>query len=132
MSLEDLQQAFPEVDPGVKLLGSRILIQIRSPETRSKGGIILTDSDKDTQYWNTTVAKVVAVGPLAFKNRNTQESWPEGDWCKPGDFVRAPRYGGDRWKHTDASGKTGYFCLINDLDVLAAITTDPLQIRAFI
>jgi co-chaperonin GroES (HSP10) len=132
MSLEDLQQAFPEVDPGVKPLGSRILIQIRSPETRSKGGIILTDSDKDTQYWNTTVAKVVAVGPLAFKNRNTQESWPEGDWCKPGDFVRAPRYGGDRWKHTDASGKTGYFCLINDLDVLAAITTDPLQIRAFI
>lgn len=132
MSLEDLQQAFPEVDPGVKPLGSRILIQIRSPETRSKGGIILTDSDKDTQYWNTTVAKVVAVGPLAFKNRNTQESWPEGDWCKPGEFVRAPRYGGDRWKHTDASGKTGYFCLINDLDVLAAITTDPLQIRAFI
>jgi len=132
MSLEDLQQAFPEVDSGVKPLGSRILIQIRSPETRSKGGIILTDSDKDTQYWNTTVAKVVAVGPLAFKNRNTQESWPEGDWCKPGDFVRAPRYGGDRWKHTDASGKTGYFCLINDLDVLAAITTDPLQIKAFI
>lgn len=132
MSLEDLQQAFPEVDPGVKPLGSRILIQIRTPETRSKGGIILTDSDKDTQYWNTTVAKVIAVGPLAFKNRNTQESWPEGDWCKPGDFVRAPRYGGDRWKHTDASGKTGYFCLINDLDVLAEITTDPLQIRAFI
>lgn len=132
MSIEDLQQAFPEVDPGVKPLGSRILIQIRSPETRSKGGIILTDSDKDTQYWNTTVAKIIAIGPLAFRNRNTQELWPEGEWCKPGDFVRAPRYGGDRWKHTDASGKTGYFCLINDLDVLASITTDPLQIKAFI
>lgn len=132
MSIEHLKEAFPEVDPGVKPLGSRILIQIRSPETKSKGGIILTDSDKDTQYWNTTVAKIVAVGPLAFKNRNTQESWPEGDWCKPGDFVRAPRYGGDRWKHTDASGATGYFCLINDLDVLAAITTDPLEIKAFI
>jgi co-chaperonin GroES (HSP10) len=132
MSSEQLLEAFPEVDPGVKPLGSRILIQIRSPETRSRGGIILTDSDKDTQYWNTTVAKVVAVGPLAFRNRNTQDSWPEGDWCKPGDFVRAPRYGGDRWKHTDASGKTGYFCLINDLDVLASITTDPLEIKAFI
>lgn len=132
MSIEDLQQAFPEVDPGVKPLGSRILIQIRSPETRSKGGIILTDSDKDTQYWNTTVAKIIAIGPLAFRNRNNQELWPEGEWCKPGDFVRAPRYGGDRWKHTDTSGKTGYFCLINDLDVLASITTDPLQIKAFI
>jgi len=132
MSIEDLQQAFPDVDPGVKPLGSRILIQIRSPETKSKGGIILTDADKDTQYWNTTVARIVAVGPLAFRNRDTQQPWPEGDWCKPGDYVRAPRYGGDRWKHTDASGNTGYFCLINDLDVLAAITTDPLEIKAFI
>lgn len=132
MSIEDLELAFPNVDPGVKPLGSRILIQIRNPETKSKGGIILTDTDKDTQYWNTTVAKIVSVGPLAFRNRNTQEPWPEGDWCKPGDFVRAPRYGGDRWKHTDESGSTGYFCLINDLDVLAAITTDPLEIKAFI
>lgn len=132
MSIEDLELAFPNVDPGVKPLGSRILIQIRSPETKSKGGIILTDNDKDTQYWNTTVAKVVAVGPLAFRNRSTQEPWPEGDWCQPGDFVRAPRYGGDRWKHTDESGLTGYFCLINDLDVLAAITTNPLEIKAFI
>lgn len=131
MSVEDLNEAFPQVEPGVKPLGSRILIQVRSPETKSKGGIILTDTDKDTQYWNTTVAKIVAVGPLAFKNRNTQAPWPEGDWCKPGDFVRAPRYGGDRWKHTDANGVTGYFCLINDLDVLAAITIDPLEIKAF-
>lgn len=130
--MSDLLEAFPYVDPGVKPLGSRVLIQIRSPETKSKGGIILTDSDKDTQYWNTTVAKIVAVGPLAFKNRNTQETWPEGEWCKPGDFVRAPRYGGDRWKHTDDAGTTGYFCLINDLDILALVTTDPLAIKAFI
>lgn len=130
--MTNLEEAFPEVDPGVKPLGSRILIQVRSPETKSKGGIILTEGDKDTQYWNTTVAKVISVGSLAFRNRNTQEPWPEGDWCQPGDFVRAPRYGGDRWKHTDESGNTGYFCLINDLDVLASITTDPLAIRAFI
>lgn len=133
MTNEELQAAFPTVDPGVKPLGSRILIQIRSPETKSKGGIILTDADKDTQYWNTTVARIVAIGPLAFRNRNTQELWPEGEWCRVGDFVRAPRYGGDRWKHTDpTTGETGYFCLINDLDVLAAITTDPLEIKAFI
>lgn len=126
-----LREAFPAVDPGVKPLGSRILVQIRSPESRSKGGIILTEGDKDTQMWNTTVAKVIAVGPLAFKNRNTQEPWPEGDWCRPGDFVRVPRYGGDRWKSTDAEGYTAYFILINDLDVLAAVTTDPLEMKAF-
>lgn len=126
-----LQEAFPDVEPGVRPLGSRVLVQVRTPETRSKGGIILTDGDKDTQYWNTAVARVIAVGPLAFKNRDTQESWPEGDWCAPGEFVRVPRYGGDRWKETNEAGESAYFILINDLDLLGVITTDPLKIKAF-
>ena len=126
-----LKEAFPEVESGVKPLGSRVLVQVRTPETKSKGGIILTENDKDTQYWNTSVARVVALGPLAFKNRNTQESWPEGDWCRVGDFVRVPRYGGDRWKETNDSGATGHFILINDLDLLGVVTIDPLKIKAF-
>ena len=113
-----LKEAFPAVEPGVKPLGSRVLVQVRTPETKSKGGIILTENDKDTQYWNTSVAKVVALGPLAFKNRNTQESWPEGAWCSVGDFVRVPRYGGDRWKEVSETGESGHFILINDLDLL--------------
>lgn len=128
---EALKEAFPNIDPGVKPLGSRILVQIRSPETKSKGGIILTDADKDTQHWNTTVAKVLAVGPLAFRNRNTQESWPEGDWCAAGEYVRVPRYGGDRWAVSNAEGEKAYFCLFNDLDILAAVTIDPLEMKAF-
>lgn len=126
-----LEEAFPVADPGVKPLGSRVLVQIRTPETKSKGGIILSSADQDTQMWNTTVAKVLAVGPLAFKNRNTQESWPEGDWCAPGEYVRVPRYGGDRWVSTNADGQKAYYILINDLDVLAAVTTDPMEIKAF-
>lgn len=131
MSSELLKQAFPEVDPGVKPLGSRILVQIRTPETRTKGGIILTDNDRDTQMWNTSVAKVVAIGPLAFKNRNTQESWPEGDWCKVGDYVRVPRYGGDRWVSHNENGEKGYFVIFQDLDLVGMVTTDPLEIKAF-
>jgi co-chaperonin GroES (HSP10) len=126
-----LEEAFPVADPGVKPLGSRILVQIRTPETKTKGGIILTTNDAETQLWNTTVAKVLAVGPLAFKNRNTQETWPEGDWCAPGEYVRVPRYGGDRWVATNSDGQKAYYILINDLDVLAAVTTDPTEIKAF-
>lgn len=111
-----LEEAFPVADPGVKPLGSRILVQIRTPETKSKGGIILSANDQDTQMWNTTVAKVLDVGPLAFKNRNTQESWPEGAWCAPGEYVRVPRYGGDRWVSTNSDGQKAYYILINDLD----------------
>lgn len=126
-----LEEAFPVCDPGVHPLGSRILVQIKTPETKSKGGIILTESDKDTQMWNTTVAKVIATGPLAFHNRDTLKRWPEGDWCKVGDYVRVPRYGGDRWVCTNNKGEKAYYILINDLDILALVTTDPLEIKAF-
>ena len=131
MTPEDLAIAFPEVDPGVTPLGSRVLVQIRTPETKTRGGIILTEGDQDTQHWNTTVAKVLAVGPLAFHNRDTAKLWPEGAWCKVGDYVRVPRYGGDRWKADAPGGSKAYFILINDLDLLGLVTTDPLAIKAF-
>lgn len=128
---EALMRAFPVADPGVQPLGSRVLVQIRTPESKSKGGIILTEADKDTQMWNTAVAKVIAVGPLAFHNRNTAELWPEGAWCAVGEFVRVPRYGGDRWVVDTPEGEQAFYVLYNDLDILGKVTTDPLEIRAF-
>lgn len=126
-----LEEAFPACDPGVKPLGSRILVQIRTPEQKTKSGIILTTNDQDTQMWNTSVAKVVATGPLAFRSRTDQQLWPEGEWCKVGDYVRVPRYGGDRWVSTNEAGDKAYYVLFNDLDVLGTVTTDPLLIKAF-
>ena len=128
---DDLELAFPKADPGIKPLGSRVLVQIRTPETRSKGGIILTDNSADTQMWNTQVAKVIAMGPLAFHNRNTAELWPEGAWCAVGDYVRAPKYGGDRWTSPAENGAKAYWVLLNDLDILGVVTCDPLAIKAF-
>ena len=94
---ESLEEAFPDVSPGITAFGARVLVQIRTPKQRSKGGIILGNETRETELWNTQVAKVIQVGPLAFRNRDTLAQWPEGDWCKPGDFVRVPKYGGDRW-----------------------------------
>ena len=73
-----------------------------------------------------------SVGALAFKNRNTMESWPEGSWCKPGDYVRVPKYGGDRWEVPMESGESALFVIFNDLDIIGQVTGDPLAIRAFI
>jgi len=68
---------------------------------------------------------------LAYKNRNTMEPWPEGSWCEVGAYVRAPKYGGDRW--TVRSGDEEIeFVMFNDLDILAKVTGDPTAIRAFI
>lgn len=133
MTSEDaLAEAFPAVDAGVQPFGSRVLVQIRTPRKVTRGGIILSSETQDTEKWNTQVAKVISVGPLAFKNRNTQESWPEGDWCKPGDFVRVPKYGGDRWEVAISRDDSAMFVIFNDLDIIGQVTGDPLKVKAFI
>lgn len=125
--------AFPAVDPGVEPFGSRVLVQIRRSRKKSKGGIILTDDSKDTEKWNTQTAKVVSLGPLAFKNRETRNDWVEGDWCKVGDFVRVAKYGGDRWEvPIDGSEEPALFVIYNDLDLIGRVTGDPLAVKAFI
>ena len=129
----DLTAAFPNVDPGVKPLGSRILVQIRSPRARSKGGILLTGNDRDAELWNEMTAKVIALGPLAYKNRTTMEPWPEGDWVKPGQYVRVPKYGGDRLQYGNVGDPDfALFVTFNDHEVISAITGDPLTMKTTI
>jgi co-chaperonin GroES (HSP10) len=126
-----LDEAFPAVDPGVEPFGSRVIVQIRTAKSKTAGGIILPEDTQETERWNTQVAKVIAVGSLAFHNRNTMQPWPEGSWCEVGDFVRAPKYGGDRWS-VEADGKEVLFVMFNDLDLLGRITGDPLSMKAYI
>lgn len=135
---QTLEEAFPVIDPGLKPLGSRVLVQIRMPRAKTKSGIILQRETQETEQWNTQVAKVIEVGPLAFKNRNTMEMWPEGQWCGVGDFVRVPKYGGDRWqvdKYDEKGTKldeAALFVIFNDHDLVGKLTTDPLAVKAFI
>lgn len=125
-------EAFPDVHPGIQPFGSRVLVQIRTPRRVSRGGIILSAETQDTEKWNTQVAKVISAGPLAFKNRDTQKTWPEGEWCKPGDFVRVPKYGGDRWEVPVNKNDSAMFVIFNDLDIIGRVVGDPLAVKAFI
>ena len=127
-----IEMAFPVADPGVQPFGSRVLVQIRNPKQKTSGGILIDLGSQETEKWNTQVARVVSVGPLAFKNRDTMAAWPEGDWCKDGDFVRVPKYGGDRWEVDLDDRGVAMFVIFNDLDIVGKVTTDPTKIRAFI
>ena len=131
-----LDEAFPACDPGIDPFGSRVLLQIRSPKKKTAGGIILTGEAKDTEHYLTQTAKVLKLGPLAFKNRTTQEPWPEGSWADVGEFVRIPRYGGDRWtvKVADntADIEEAVVVIFNDLDLVGKVTGDPLAVKAFL
>jgi len=81
------------------------------------------------------VAKVIAIGPLAFKKRDTMEPWPEGSWCEVGDYLRVPKWGGDRWEVPvpgQAEEDPALFMILNDHEVIATVTGDPLAMRAFV
>lgn len=131
MHYESVDDAFPEVDPGIIPFGSRILVQVRVAKKKTAGGIVIVDEVRKTEAVNTQVSRVVAIGPLAFKNRSTMESWPEGSWCNVGDFVRTPKYGGDRWTVVHKEDEEVEFVIFNDLDIVGKVTTDPTKIRAF-
>ena len=95
--LRSEEECFPTIDSGVEVAGDRVLVQLRRQKVKSKGGIILVEETQQTLKFNETVAKVVQVGPLAYKSPDTLEPWIEGDWCKVGDLVRTIKYGGDRF-----------------------------------
>ena len=111
---------FPAVDPGIKLKGNRIVVQLRKAKDVSKGGIILVSDTKATEKWNEVIAKVVAVGPLAYRDLNTLQPWPEGAWAEPGDLVRVIKYGGDRWAVPHGDGEV-VFIILQDREVICSI-----------
>lgn len=124
---------FPKADPLHRPLGQRVLVQVRRVKEKSKGGIILATDTKDTEMWNTQVARVIELGPLAFRNRESLQPWSEGLWAKPGDFVRIPRWAGDRWSvEVGKDEPHALFVMVNDHEIIAQITGDPRKVRAFI
>lgn len=132
-STTDLQDAFPVVDPGALPLGARVLVQMRLPKKKmTESGIILPEETRDTEKAQNPIGKVIAIGPLAFKKRDTMEAWPEGSWAEIGDYVRVPRWTGDRWEVKIDQDTNVEFMLMNDHEVVAKLTCDPLTMRAFV
>jgi co-chaperonin GroES (HSP10) len=128
-----LDDAFPDINPGLIPYGSRVLVQIRRAKARTSSGIIVAPQARGVEHDLTQIAKIISVGPLAFKNRDQGTQWIEGAWCVPGDFVRVPQYGGDRWgvpiPNTDEHVT---FVVFDDLDLIGKVTCDPLSVVAYI
>lgn len=146
---EDEELAFPKVNPGLRPTGSRVLVQMRAALAASSGGLLIDSETRKTEHDNTQVGKVVAIGSLAFRNRESMTEWPEGSWCKVGDYVRIPKYQGDRFNRHYVRTQTTYddmkkveekvsdivtFVMVRDLDVAAIYDTpeEALTERAYL
>ena len=114
---ENIDQKVAEQLP--KPTGWRILILPYLGAEKSKGGIILTDQAREREQLATVCGYVLAVGPDAYADQN---KFPEGPWCKKGDWVIFARYAGSRLKIDG-----GDLRLLNDDEILAIIQ-DPTDI----
>jgi hypothetical protein len=144
-------EAFPQVRAGIRTVGHLLLVQIRQPLARTAGGIEIPSDQRKTDFDNTQVAKVLEIGPVAFKSRETGEYWPEGAWCKVGDYIRIAKYQPDyivrEYKREDTwyDEETGrecrafvrdycHFALLKDLAVLGVYDSleDAMSARAYL
>jgi co-chaperonin GroES (HSP10) len=134
LAQQTLEEAFPEIDPQLQPFGSRVLVQIKQPVKKSKSGLFISQGEQSAERENTQVGRIIALGPLAYRNRTTMALWPEGEWVKVGDFVRVPRYGGDRYYLPNPIDKElpALFVIFDDLNIMGAIKGDPLAMKAFI
>lgn len=105
-------------------------MQLRQPLSVSKGGIILPDEVKDNERYRTQAALVRAVGGMTFCDRQTGAPWREGAWYGPGDFIRIPMFGGDRFDIDLGFGDQRVtFVLIRECDAVAPVIGNPLTIK---
>lgn len=132
-SMFSMEQCFPEIDLDFRPFGTRIVVQLRRVIKKSAGGILLGTETTATEAWNMQVGKVLSIGPLAFKNRRTGEAWPEGLWCKEGDYVRFSRHVGDRLSvQVDDDGEPVALLILNDSDLIGQYLGDPREVRAYL
>ncbi len=94
-------------------VGYRMLLKPYIPEKKTKGGILLSDKTTETMEMTTVVGLVIKMGELCYKDK---DKFPEGPWCKAGQFVIYGRYAGARFKT-----KFGEHRILNDDEIIATI-----------
>ena len=109
----EVDESRPALDRLPKPTGWRILILPYVLPDTTKGGVLISDETRERNQLATTVGYVVSLGPDAYKDEG---KFPDGAWCKEGDWVMFGRYAGSRFKIDGAEPR-----LLNDDEILAVI-----------
>jgi co-chaperonin GroES (HSP10) len=96
--------------------GYRLLIALPEIAEKTEGGVFMPDGLKKDEGTASIIGFVLKAGPDAYSDATR---FPNGSWCKEGDFVIFRSYSGTRFK---VHGKE--FRLIND-DTVEAVVDDP-------
>ena len=93
--------------------GWRLLILPYRGKGQTEGGIYLPDKVVEENSVSTQVGYVLKVGELAYGD---ETKFPDGPWCKKGDWVMFARYAGSRFRIDG-----GEVRILNDDEILATI-----------
>mgnify|MGYP003116537630 FL=1 len=113
------EKAKKELEKVPQPTGFRMVLYPLKLESKTSGGLHLTDDTVEQSQIATNVCKVLRMGPSCYKDK---ERFPDGPWCKEGNWVLITRYAGSRIKIDG-----GELRIVNDDEILAVID-DPRDI----
>ena len=102
--------------------GWRMLVLPYKGQGKTKGGVILTDETMQERGYTTVTGLVLKMGTECYDNK---ERFPNGPWCKKGDWIIFGRYAGSRF-----GIEGGEVRILND-DEIIAVVKDPEDILQF-
>jgi len=90
------------------------------------GQLFLPDSVREADKYTAVAGLVVSVGPQAYKGKDQfgNDRFPEGPWCRVGDWVVIPRY-----EASPVLFRGVALVFIND-DKIQAVIEDPTDVLA--
>ena len=99
--------------------GWRLVLFPLKLNSKTKSGLYLTDDTIAESQMTTNICKVLKCGSDAYKDKNR---YPNGPWCKEGDWVLITSYAGSRIKIED-----GELRIVNEDEIIATVD-DPRDI----
>jgi len=119
--IEQEEQTQAELEASIpKPVGYRLLIALPSvEETFGDSGIVKAVKTVREEYILSTIGLVLDVGEQAYSD---PDRFPNGPWCKPGDYVMFRANTGTRFKIGDQE-----YRLMND-DSVEAVVPNPKAI----
>ena len=103
--------------------GYRLLVLPYAGPEKTKGGLYLADTTQDTIQMTTVCAYVLKVGDQAYKD---ESKFPNGPWCKKGDWIIFGRYAGSRFKI-----EGGEVRILNDDEIIAKVNNPEDILHAY-
>ena len=113
---EDKEPAMERVPQAT---GWRMVILPYKGVEKTKGGLLLTDKAIEEQQLTTNVGLILSMGSDAYADKN---KFPDGPWCKKGDWVVFAKYAGSRVRI-----EGGEIRILNDDEILAKLK-DPKDV----